>query len=238
MKKIFVSLCIISTVLFLVGCGTDEVSQKVMDDIDSIGEVTLDDAALISKITNSYATLTDSQKNQVKNYKKLLDAQDKLEELQAEAGGQLKDNLKKAVDDIYNSAVMCEDVIKDVDRMWDSDIYYVNSVYEPDSSFEITSTIFPSGGGVTLDTVKKTRGKIKDIESNHSKLLEEASALTNWPDDMSEEKKAWDEYYSAYLDYYELATNPSGNHMNYVSDANDKSSTFLNAYKKITPYLE
>lgn len=72
MKKMFVSLCIISTVLFLVGCGTDEVSQKVMDDIDSIGEVTLDDAALISKITNSYATLTDSQKNQVKNYKVLL----------------------------------------------------------------------------------------------------------------------------------------------------------------------
>ncbi|MCR4814789.1 MAG: hypothetical protein K5879_08175 [Lachnospiraceae bacterium] len=238
MKKMLVSLCIISTVLFLVGCGTDEVSQKVMDDIDSIGEVTLDDAALISKITSSYATLTDSQKNQVKNYKKLLDAQDKLEELQAEAGGQLKENLKKAVNEMYTSAVMCEDIIKDVDRMWDVDIFYVNSVYESDSTFEVTSSVFPSMGGVTLNTVKETRKKVKDIENNHSELLKEATALTNWPDDMSEEKKAWDEYYSAYLDYYELATNPSGNHINYVSDANDKSSAFLNAYKKITPYLE
>ena len=55
---------------------------------------------------------------------------------------------------------------------------------------------------------------------------------------MSEEKAAYDELYSAYLNLYELASSPSGNHINYVSNASDRIDAFVTAYKKISPYLE
>lgn len=79
MKKRNIAL-VITTSLLLTACNTiDEVSQKVMDDIDSIGTVELEDEKLIIKIEEVYSTLTDKQKEQVKNYATLLDARDKLD---------------------------------------------------------------------------------------------------------------------------------------------------------------
>jgi hypothetical protein len=49
-----------------------------MDDIDSIGEVSLDDEELINGIMENYKTLTDNQKEQVNNYIDLLNAQDNI----------------------------------------------------------------------------------------------------------------------------------------------------------------
>ncbi len=49
-----------------------------MDDIDSIGEVSLDDEELINVIMENYKTLTDNQKEQVNNYIDLLNAQDNI----------------------------------------------------------------------------------------------------------------------------------------------------------------
>lgn len=83
MKKIIV-ITILCT-LFLSACGKDSVAQKIQDDIESIGEVTLDDEYLIEKTYETYNTLTDKQKNQVDNYADLLDARDKLDKLKAEA---------------------------------------------------------------------------------------------------------------------------------------------------------
>lgn len=59
----------------------DPISQKMIDDIDSIGEVTLEDENLISKLTERYTSLTDAQKSQVTNYAMLLTASDELERL-------------------------------------------------------------------------------------------------------------------------------------------------------------
>ena len=65
--------------IILSSCGKiDEVSKKVMDDIDSIGEVELSDQQLIERIESTYATLTDKQKEQVTNYAVLLNARDNL----------------------------------------------------------------------------------------------------------------------------------------------------------------
>lgn len=64
---------------------TDPVSQKVTDDISSIGDVTIEDKELIERITEIYATLTDSQKEQVTNYIDLINAQEKISELEKEA---------------------------------------------------------------------------------------------------------------------------------------------------------
>lgn len=79
-------ICILSSCLLLSSCAkVDEVSQKVMTDIDSIGTVELSDQELIEKVENTYATLTDKQKEQVDNYAVLLTARDELDILLKEA---------------------------------------------------------------------------------------------------------------------------------------------------------
>lgn len=66
----------------LVGCGkVDPVSEKMMNDINSIGEVTIEDEELINNLLDIYATLTEKQKEQVDNYVVLLEAENSLDEL-------------------------------------------------------------------------------------------------------------------------------------------------------------
>lgn len=67
----------------LSGCGkVDEATQQVIDDINTIGEVDLDDASLITKIENEYASLTDEQKKKVSNIDTLYDAKKEYGELE------------------------------------------------------------------------------------------------------------------------------------------------------------
>lgn len=62
----------------------DPVSQKVVEDINSLGEVSLEDEELINNILETYKTLTDNQKEQVTNYIDLLKAQDTIIQLKKE----------------------------------------------------------------------------------------------------------------------------------------------------------
>lgn len=88
-------LLLASAMLFCIfGCGSEHkesdneiepISQIIMEDIDSIGEVTLDDEALINKLIERYDSLTEEQKQQVTNYSVLTSAQEKLEALKTEA---------------------------------------------------------------------------------------------------------------------------------------------------------
>lgn len=83
MKKIFF-FCMCTIAILLVGCGKDPIAKRVTDDINSIGEVTLEDEELINKTYELYNTLSDSQKDNVDNYLTLIDAMDELEKLKAE----------------------------------------------------------------------------------------------------------------------------------------------------------
>ena len=84
MKKISIFICIVS--IFLVGCGAkDKAVQKVMEEIDSIGMVRLSDKDTIEQALNHYSQLTDRQKEAVENYVELMEAQDKLKELEEKA---------------------------------------------------------------------------------------------------------------------------------------------------------
>ena len=82
MKKLVVGIVMVFCIS-LVGCGSsgDGVSQKMVDDINALGDITLEDETEIEKLIDRYATLTDEQKAAVKNYVDLLDAQDKIEEI-------------------------------------------------------------------------------------------------------------------------------------------------------------
>ena len=79
MKKIL--LWVVSGLVLLTGCSKDPLSQRMIDDIKSIGDVTLDDEDLIIDLENTYAEMTDKQKNQVNNYIDLKDARKELDTL-------------------------------------------------------------------------------------------------------------------------------------------------------------
>ena len=79
------TLIIIPLILLvsLTSCGkVDEQTQQVIDDIDAIGEVSLDDGSLITKIEDEYGSLNDDQKKKVKNIDKLYDAKSEYGELE------------------------------------------------------------------------------------------------------------------------------------------------------------
>ena len=84
MKKISIFICIVS--IFLVGCGAkDKAVEKVIEEIDSIGTVRLSDKDAIEQALKHYSQLTDRQNEAVENYVELMEAQDKLKELEEKA---------------------------------------------------------------------------------------------------------------------------------------------------------
>ena len=96
-------VCVI-TVCFvaLSGCGSsesssrsiDKTAQKVIDDINGLGEIGLEDAELIEKIEKSYNVLTKEQKDQIDNYSDLLDARNNLDLLIEEENQKRKEEIK------------------------------------------------------------------------------------------------------------------------------------------------
>lgn len=76
----------------------DPVAQKIMNDIEKIGDVELDDTDTIVRLTELYSTLTDDQKKQVSNYIDLVNAQETLSELQKEAKEQEEKGTEKEVE--------------------------------------------------------------------------------------------------------------------------------------------
>lgn len=81
MKKSFTIILIIA--LLLTGCksGAAKNTEKAINDI---GEVSLDSKIVIDDAQSNYDALTDKQKDQVDNYKILVDAQNKITKLQEE----------------------------------------------------------------------------------------------------------------------------------------------------------
>lgn len=82
MKRLGTLIILMLTMIFISSCGkTDPVAQRIMDEITAIGEVELQDEEAINDIMKTYETLTDKQKDQVKNYIDLLEAKDTIEEI-------------------------------------------------------------------------------------------------------------------------------------------------------------
>lgn len=81
-----VRIIAIVAAMVLAGCGAkaDAVAQKMIDDIDALGDISIEDEEEVNKLINRYSTLTDFQKETVKNYAALIEAQDQIELLKQE----------------------------------------------------------------------------------------------------------------------------------------------------------
>ncbi len=237
LKTLFSILSLVFLMMALVSCGTDEVSQSIMDDIDSIGEVTLDDSELIERTLSRYETLTDKQKNQVKNYSTLLAAEDELKALQSESESQMKEYFNTAVTDIYSCAIETETIIGDLRKIWEDDIDYVEGVFYNDAQWEATLGIWSIGDYAPLNLMTTTRENVAKLKESNQVVVKDNEVLTNWPENMSEEKTLYDEYYNYYLNLYDSATSPSGSYITYCQNTNDYLDGFNATYKKLEPYL-
>lgn len=128
-KKVIFLLCI--CFVGLVGCGkVDDTSQKVIDDINSIGEVTEEDEVIIEKIEKIYITLTDKQKEQVDNYSTLLEARDEIDKLNEE---------KKNAENEEKEAILC--IQREYYVAIDEAVSYLKSKCKNPASLEIKEII-------------------------------------------------------------------------------------------------
>lgn len=76
MKRHYKLLCaVLLLLLFLTACVSQE-AKNVIDEIDGIGEITLESEETLTKIFADYNSLDDKDKEQVENYEKLQSAID------------------------------------------------------------------------------------------------------------------------------------------------------------------
>lgn len=83
MRKHVIAICVTMMLsLLFVACGVDKETQKVIDDINSIGDVTLESQDALSEVRKEYNALTEEQQKKVNNYIKYEEAQNVFDVLQ------------------------------------------------------------------------------------------------------------------------------------------------------------
>lgn len=84
MKKIYVTLIVLSTFLLLTACGKTEEAQAVDDMILSIGEISEDSEADILEAELAYNKLTEKDQKSLDNYDLLIEARNSYDQLRAD----------------------------------------------------------------------------------------------------------------------------------------------------------
>ncbi len=113
MKKKLLLLCLCCLIL-LTGCGKSKVAKETETLINSIGEVNLSSEENIIKAEEYYDTLTDNQKDEVENYKILVDARKKLDSLK------LVDSFQTKANELVEEKVKKQSDIDELTKIYDS----------------------------------------------------------------------------------------------------------------------
>lgn len=84
MKRLLIFLLTLVLIITITGCGKSKPATEVDQLISDIGEVTLESEDAIIAAEDYYDTLTEGQRDEVENYKTLVDARKAYDELVAE----------------------------------------------------------------------------------------------------------------------------------------------------------
>lgn len=124
------------------------------------------------------------------------------------------------------------------------DVWY-NAIYEKSDS-QTDEFTKPDGYFVSdfndalfnLQMDSSFSADIKSIESNQETVEKMMKQLKNPPEEHKEAYDTLKEFYDCYLEFTNLAVNPTGNLTSYTSDYNDLDSEVMNKYKKMKMYFE
>lgn len=94
--------------VLLIGFMPNKATKAVIEQINSIGTVSLSSESAINKALNDYNALTDKEKSQVSNYDILLDSQSTLKKLQDE------ENYQKVIELIEDLKGSCSHSIEEI----------------------------------------------------------------------------------------------------------------------------
>lgn len=82
------------------------------------------------------------------------------------------------------------------------------------------------------------KSSISDIKDNQSTVSSLMKQLKNPPEEYEEAYYALKEFYDAYLELTNLATNPTGSLQSYSSNFNEADSNTLNRFNAVSLYIE
>ena len=225
-----VAMSLIFSSVLLSGCASkiDEVSQKMMDDINAIGTVEISDEETIEKAEKLYDTLTDKQKEQVNNYADLLNARDELDKLleekarkDAEEAEKAKVKYKETYSDTFDMITLgclnSEEFGGLTKRVW------YNCIYEKSDP----------------ETDKYTKGIFDTFYSDFNYALSTLiKELNNPPEGWEEAYKDIQAFYDSFISLSNLVISPSGNLQSYSDNFSNADNEMTKNYKKVKAYLE
>ena len=253
-KKLIATIVLVGMLssISLTGCAKiDEVSQKMMDDINAIGTVEISDKEAIEKAENLYGTLTDKQKEQVNNYADLLNARDELDKLLEEKAKKDAEEAEKAkqeyeqkfnevVDIITQGALNAEAYGLLTEKVW------YNCIYEKSNSITDKYTksshgFFYSNFNYALQSLfadsdyQSGIASIRDSQDKSGLLLKELSCPPDgWETAYSDLK----DYYDSFIALSNIVIAPSGNLQSFSDDYNNADNEMTKYYKKVKAYIE
>lgn len=131
--------------LLLTGCGKDPLAKQMIEQIDTIGEVTLDDESLIAKLEKDYSEMTEKQKNQVSNYIELKNAREDLEQIK----------IDMAKEEPYNTAItLCQSLKKSLTNPNDFLLHSVEFYSTSEENTNVYKIDFSGSIGANISRLK------------------------------------------------------------------------------------
>lgn len=165
-----------------------------------------------------------------------------LEKQAAELSAEYAANIELTSYTMLMGAIEAEDAANLINKVWR------NTIYKERDSETDKYTHTREGKGVWFDDFNDAlrslfadstfQGKITSIEENQDSVAELMKQLKNPPTEHEEAYEALKEYYDAYLELTNLATNPSGNLATYSSNFNEADSNVLKYYNAMSLYFE
>lgn len=148
------------------------------------------------------------------------------------------ENMEQASYTMLMGASDAEDAANLINKVWR------NAIYE-DTDSETDKYTRPNGWWVSdfndalrnLFADSTFCSQIADIEENQESVAKLMKQLKNPPAGYEEAYEALKEYYSAYLELTNMATNPSGSLQSYSSNFNEADSNALNCYNAMRLYI-
>lgn len=146
-----------------------------------------------------------------------------------------KENLSSAVSAMLLGGIEAEDAGSLIYNVWHDAIYddYNSETYKYTSGTsdfnEALSNLFAD------EDFKATQDSIKTNQDTVESLMRD---LSNPPSEYEDAYAALKECYDAYLEFTNLATNPTGSLSTYTSSYNSAQSSFINAYDAMDLYTD